>query len=489
MNNNLLVYCNSHVTKVLVGIVFSFCAFICFGQSKDPVQKVYLSTVESLETRTTPEWYGNAKFGIFIHWGLYSVPAWSTPTGTPDKVTNWNYFYTNNPYAEWYLNTLRISGSPTEQYHNKKYGEDFNYYDFAKVFNSKIKNWKASEWAELFKASGAKYVVLTSKHHDGFTLFPSTVAHPLMKKELINSPRDLVKELEVSVRKSGLKFGVYYSGGLDWSFTQSAITNVWPDLFESIPKSVAYTGYADMHLHEIIRRYKPDVLWNDVSYPENGDIPGVFAELFNSNPNAVVNNRWGRLDQLTDFTTAEYVEFDSISDLKWESCRGIGYSFGYNKLEDEKQYLSSDQLVDMLVDIVSKNGNFLLNVGPMADGTIPAIQVDRILEIGNWLKVNGEAIYDTRPWTKAVAFTSDSTNVRFTQNDRSLYAVLLDNPKTPEIKLDQLILESSSVLQLLGYEKKINWKQEGKQIVIQFPDDIKLKYAYTLKITPKPSEN
>ncbi|HZH66632.1 MAG TPA: alpha-L-fucosidase [Flavisolibacter sp.] len=460
--------------------------YIAFAQEKPSAPTVYLSTIESLKTRTTPEWFGNAKFGIFIHWGLYSVPGWATPSGTPDKVTDWKHFYTNNPYAEWYLNTLRIKGSPTENYHNKKYGAGFDYYQFAKQFNAGVKSWNADNWAKLFKASGAKYVVLTTKHHEGFTLFPSTVTHPLVKKEVINSPRDLVKELEVAARRVGLKFGVYYSGGLDWSFTVSPITKIWPDLFESIPKSVAYTAYADMHLYEIIRRYKPDILWNDVSYPAHGDLPGIFAELFNTNPGAVVNNRWRQHDELANFTTPEYVVFDSIAKRKWESCRGIGYSFGYNRLEDEKQYLSADQLVDMLVDIVSKNGNFLLDVGPMADGTIPPMQASRILEMGEWLRVNGEAIYDTKPWVRPGAFTADSVAVRFTQKDNSLYAVLLDMPKTPEVKLTAVTIEKTSIIRLLGYDKNLAWKQEGKELIIQYPPGLPLKHAYTLKITPGP---
>jgi alpha-L-fucosidase len=241
-----------------------------------------------------------------------------------------------------------------------------------------------------------------------------------------------------------------------------------------------------MHLYEIIRRYKPDILWNDVSYPAHGDLPGIFAELFNTNPGAVVNNRWRQHDELANFTTPEYVVFDSIAKRKWESCRGIGYSFGYNRLEDEKQYLSADQLVDMLVDIVSKNGNFLLDVGPMADGTIPPMQASRILEMGEWLRVNGEAIYDTKPWVRPGAFTADSVAVRFTQKDNSLYAVLLDMPKTPEVKLTAVTIEKTSIIRLLGYDKNLAWKQEGKELIIQYPPGLPLKHAYTLKITPGP---
>lgn len=472
--------------QLLLAAIFSFAMLAGSAQKKDTSAITYLSTVESLQTRNTPAWYGNAKFGIFIHWGLYSVPGWATPIGTPDKVTDWGFFYKNNPYAEWYLNSLRIKGSPTELYHKKKFGAGFDYYDFSKQFTEGVKNWKAEEWAALFKAAGAKYIVITSKHSDGFTLFPSTVAHPLMPKEKINSPYDLVKKLEIAARATGLKFGVYYSGGLDWSFVHSPIKKIWPDLFENIPKSIAYSAYADMQLYEIIHRYKPDILWNDISYPVKGDMPGILAELYNTNPDAVINDRWNQFPQLTDFDTPEYVVYDSISKRKWESCRGIGYSFGYNRMEDGKQFLSADQLIDMLVDIVSKNGNFLLNVGPMADGTIPAAQANRILEMGRWLQLNGEAIYDTRPWLKATGLTTDSAAVRFTQNDTSLYAILLDEPKTNTIKLPFGKETQLNGISLLGYNKKLNWTREGDMIIIQYPADAKLKYAYSLKITPKP---
>lgn len=463
----------------------SILAQTCFAQQKGNSAAVYLPTVESLKTRLTPAWFANAKFGIFIHWGLYSVPCWATPTTTPDKVTDWNYFYTNNPYAEWYLNTLRINGSPTQSYHAKNYGAGFDYYDFAKPFNAGVQNWNAAAWADLFKAAGAKYVVLTAKHHDGFTLYPSSVQHPLMPKNKINSPKDLLKALQAATQKVGLKFGIYYSGGLDWSFTSTPITKIWPDLFENMPKSVAYTAYADMQLYELIHRYKPDVLWNDVNYPVGGDILGIFAELVNANPNAVINDRWGKFRELTDFDTPEYLVLDSITKRKWESCRGIGYSFGYNRLEDERQYLSSDQLVDMLVDIVSKNGNLLLNVGPMLNGKIPDAQASRLLEMGQWLKVNGDAIYDTHPWVKAASATPDSLRVRFTQNENSLFAILLDKPKTENITLPGMQLCQNSVIKLLGYNTPISWKQKDNGILIHYPVNSQLRYAYVLKISPK----
>jgi len=430
----------------------------CHSQKNEAI--IYLPTEESLSTRETPEWYGNAKLGIFIHWGLYSVPGWATPTTTPDKVTDWKNFYKNNPYAEWYSNTLRINGSPTQAYHKKVYGDDFNYYQFAPLFKVQNKNWKASDWVSVFKDIGAKYIIVTTKHHDGFTLYPSRITHPFMRDDEIHSSRDLVGEVMKEARKQNLKFGVYYSAGLDWSFYKSPITNLWPDLFKSMPNSLAYTAYVDNHFYELIHRYQPDVVWNDVNFPAQGDMLGIMAELINQNSNAVFNNRWNAglrkqiLLNLTDFDTPEYTVNDSITERKWETCRGIGYSFGYNQNETDEHMLSSDALIDMFINIVSKNGNLLLNIGPRADGSIPENQLKRLHDLGDWMKINSEAIYDTKPWRISSTTLADGTRLRFTQKDNLLFVFLLDKPKSSTISLSGIFLDKGSKIFLLGNEGK-----------------------------------
>jgi alpha-L-fucosidase len=167
--------------------ILSVLLFLVYGNASG--QKVYLPTTASLATRPVPDWYGNAKLGIFIHWGLYSVPAWATPTTTPDKVTDWPAFYKNNPYAEWYLNTLRIAGSPTQQHHKEVYGANYDYYSFADSLSRKTSNWKADSWAEIFSAIGARYVVFTTKHSDGYVMYPSRINHPFFDSRSITSKR------------------------------------------------------------------------------------------------------------------------------------------------------------------------------------------------------------------------------------------------------------------------------------------------------------
>jgi alpha-L-fucosidase len=462
----------------LLYVLLFFASGTAFGQ------KVYLPTTASLSTRPAPEWHSNAKLGIFIHWGLYSVPAWATPTTTPDKVTDWPHFYKNNPYAEWYLNTLRIAGSPTQLHHKEVYGVNYDYYSFADSLSLYTRNWKADSWAEIFKDIGARYVVFTTKHSDGYVMYPSKVVNPFFAKDVITSKRDFAGELATAVRKRGLKFGVYYSGGLDWTFYRTPITNLWPDLFQSMPKSVAYTAYADAQFFELIHRYAPDILWNDVNYPENGDVPGIFAEAINANPNVVMNDRWRQLDSLTHFTTPEYVVLDSITKQKWETCRGIGYSFGYNRMETDEQLLSSAQLIKMFIDIVSKNGNLLINVGPKADGTIPENQLKPLKDLGSWLKQNGEGIYDSRPWTRSSQVLDDRTEVRFTRKRGVLYVYFLSVPKNRTITITDCTLAKDAKAFLIGEkEESVRLVNTKNAVQIELPKKLSKTSAFLVKIT------
>ncbi|MEP7279692.1 MAG: alpha-L-fucosidase [Bacteroidota bacterium] len=447
-------------------------------------QKIFLPTKESLATRPVPPWFGNAKLGIFIHWGLYSVPAWATPTTTPDKVKDWRFFYKNNPYAEWYLNTLKIAGSPTQAHHKEVYGAGYDYYNFADTLSQNTKNWSADSWASIFQDIGARYVVFTTKHHDGYVMYPSKVNNPFFDSKAITSKRDFVGEVASAVRKKGLKFGVYYSGGLDWTFYRSPITNLWPDLFKSIPKSVGYTAYADAHYFELIHRYAPDVLWNDVNYPENGDVLGIFAEAINANPDVVINDRWQQHKDLTNFSTPEYVVLDSSTKYKWESCRGIGYSFGYNQVETSKQFLSSGQLINMLVDIVSKNGNLLINIGPKSDGSIPEGQLKPLLDLGKWLKQNGEGIFDTSPWRRASLVLQDKTELRFTRKADVLYIYFFSNPKNKNIIIPDCKLSNDAKAVLVGEKNEdIKLLTSNGSVQLRLPEKNPSSGTFLVKLT------
>jgi alpha-L-fucosidase len=296
-----------------------------------------------------------------------------------------------------------------------------------------------------------------------------------------------------------MRMGVYYSGGIDWSFNDTLIDGPGILRTTAVPRTEEYARYVDAHWRELIDRYQPDILWNDITYPENAGLAELLADYYNRFPEGAVNNRWGVRRhtenepedsdwvEFADFFTPEYAQLDEISAAKWEACRGIGYSFGYNRNETDAQMISVDELVDLLVDIVSKNGNLLLNVGPMADGAIPPGQVERLRGLGDWLAVNGEAIYGSVPWARAVGETTDGLPVRFTRKGDELFAVLLDTPAQPRVELRSLSLAPGSRVRLLGVDGELEWSQAGENTAIDLPDALPEAPAHTLGVTPPPA--
>lgn len=438
-------------------------------------------TWESIRTHTVPGWYNDAKLGIFIHWGLYSVPAWAPPSGELHKVDPSRWFY-ENAYAEWYLNSLRLKDSPTYKHHIETYGAKFDYYSFAPMFEKDVKKWNPAEWAKLFHQTGARYVVLTSKHHDGFRMWPSGVPNPKRPAAAISAKRDLVGDLTAAVRSEGLKMGLYYSGGLDWTFETRPIATR-EDLRTTAPQTEEYARYADAHWRELIERYQPSVMWNDITYPKAGKLREIFSEYYNRVPDGVIDNRFGV--DFSDFTTPEYAKYDKITEKKWESCRGLGFSFGYNRVEGPKEVIASDKLIALLVDIVSKNGNLLLNVGPRSDGSISEIQLDRLHALGRWLNVNGEGIFGTRPWVRASAKSAEGADIRFTKKGNALYVFLLDRPRGGVVSIPSLEPGRGATISALGEPTQFEWSRADGNLVIrtgQLPGE----YAWGLKITPAP---
>lgn len=454
-------------------------AFLLASPGRSQQTLTYEPTIESLNRHPLPDWYADAKLGIFIHWGLYSVPGWA-PLVHPSHDFSSQDYIANNPYAEWYYNTMHIEGSPTQKYHREKYGADYDYYNFAPIFNSEIKKWNPDTWAEIFHAAGAKYVVLTSKHHEGFTLWPSSTPNPTLPADRQHASRDIVGELTTAVRKQGLRMGLYYSGGYDWTFVPGPI-RVAADYQTVQPQSEAYGKYADAHVRELIQRYKPALLWNDINYPKSGHPLELMAEYYRAVPDGVIDDRFG-VDH-HDFTSPEYQTINKISPTKWEECRGLGRSFGFNRAEGEAETIPAADLIYLLIDIVSKNGNLLLDVGPEADGTIPAVQLDRLHALGEWLHINGEAIYGTRPWNRAEGTTAENIPVRFTQRKPSRYAILLGVPKTNSVTIRSITLKPDSKLYLVGHNEPLPWSQQGEDIKITLPSNLSANYAIALRFS------
>ena len=452
-------------------------------------------TKTSIRKHKVPNWFQDAKFGIFIHWGLYSVPAFAVKelSFTESPAVGEEYYFKNNPYAEWYLNTLRISGSPTHEHHKKEFGEDFSYDDFVPIFNEELKKWNPEEWAELFKKAGARYVVLVTKHHDGFLLWPTKYPNPMKVNYIAN--RNIVSELTNSVKSEGMKMGFYYSTSFDWSFNSEPIDARASDMINGIT-TPEYTEYVKNHWYELIDDYEPSILWSDIGAPPPFDLFELFAYYYNKFPEGVINDRWdkifhkdGKVHKMRrtffyDYTTPEYKSYNFIKKKKWESNRGIGNSYGYNKMEKEDDYLTSNDFIKMLVDIVSKNGNLLLNIGPMSDGTIPEIQKEVLQGIGQWLEINGEGIYGTRPWERAEGNTLDNLEIRFTHKNELLYIHLLNNPIGKTLKILALTIPQNSKIRMLGYENQLKWEQDQEDLVINIPENLTESSVYVFKVIP-----
>jgi alpha-L-fucosidase len=246
------------------------------------------------------------------------------------------------------------------------------------------------------------------------------------------------------------------------------------------PQSAAYGKYADAQIEELIARYHPAVLWNDIDWPKSGQPLKIMADYYNTVPDGVIDDRFGV--KHSDFTSPEYQKVDEIRATKWEECRGLGRSFGYNRAEGEAETIAPDELIYLLADIVSKNGNLLLDVGPEADGTIPPVQMERLRALGAWLNQNGESIYATRPWTRAVGKTAGGLDVRFTRKGDHLYAILLGKPKQSEVTLTDVAAQPGSALHLLGDATPIQWSADGKDLKVQLPASLPGQYAYVLRI-------
>ena len=337
------------------------------------------ATWETLRARAYPEWFTQAKLGIFIHWGVYSVPSWSGP----------------EDYAEWFLRGLQTGDSLRIRYMRDNYGADFEYEDFAPLFKAEL--FEPAQWAELFRQAGARYVVLVSKHHDGYALWPSAYS-PGWNSVDVGPGRDLVGELTEAVRTAGLRMGLYYSLG-EW-------TNELHRWYTDPPDSIGVS--VDRHMvpqfKELVSAYRPDLIFADGEWLNTAEqlrsrelIGWYFDEL---GPDAVVNDRWGEGADI-GFRTPEYSSGIELTDRPWTEVRGIGRSFGLNRNEKLEAYMTPEALVHFFAAAVAGGGGMILNVGPAGDGQIPLLQQERLRQLGAWLEVNGEAIYGSHPWQRS----------------------------------------------------------------------------------------
>jgi alpha-L-fucosidase len=440
-------------------------------------------TWDSLRTNySVPAWFRDAKFGIFMHWGIYAVPAHA---------------------SEWY--EKHMYGNPEiTKWHTEKFGppDKFGYKDFIPGFT--CDKWDPDAWAALFKKAGAKIVIPTAEHHDGYALWDSAV-NPWNAKKL-GPHRDLIGDLGKAVRKQGLKYGVSNHGIEHFTFirpTRDLATDLddpqWKDFYSVTDRSdAACEKFLESWVaqnEELIDRYQPDILWFD-----NG-VNGRVFDPIKLKVAAYYYNRaakWGRAVSLSTkgngaaagpaYLAGSIMDFErssrmpkELTDFVWLVDEPVLHRFGYT---ENSPIASADGCVRLLVDATSKNGALLLNISPKADGTIPDDQQKLLLQIGAWLDVNGKAIYGTRPWTKFGE--GGNRGIRFTTKGNTLYALSLSWP-TNEAVITSLTTTNALAgkikkVELLGHKGKLEFSQDETGLKIKLPAEKPCDYAYVFKI-------
>jgi alpha-L-fucosidase len=316
-----------------------------------------------------------------------------------------------------------------------------------------------------------------------------------------------------------MRMGLYYSGGYDWPFNGALLRGA-ADLALAVPGGDRYRGYVTAHVRELIDRYKPSVLWNDIAWPAGGNLAELFAHYYNTVPDGVVNDRWreaampgglgsrsliragglllelcwrfvpARRKRLTfssprhcDFRTPEYEVLHTVTDRKWEMCRGVGRSFGANRAEPSEDIISETELIQMFCDVVSKNGNVLIGVGPRPDGTVPDAQLAPLRGLGGWLAANGEAVYGSRPWVVAESTTTDDTPLRFTKSGEGVYALVIGMPTGRRVTLQGIEGASVRRVRLVATDDLVDFtvSEEGG-LTVTLPERLHLSAVTTLDL-------
>jgi len=438
----------------------------------------------SVDSRPTPAWFQEAKFGIFIHWGVYSVPSFAPP-----------HAQGQTPYAEWYWNSLTSKAAATVDFHNRTYGPDFEYARFAPMFKAEL--FDPDRWADVFSKSGAKYIVLTSKHHDGFALWPSAEADRDWGRPwnavTAGPHRDLLGDLTGAVRRKGLKMGFYYS------------LYEWYNPLWVTDQQKYVLGHMHPQFKDAVTRYQPSIIFSDGEWELNSDewhAPELLAWLFNESPckdEVVIDDRWGKdtRHKHGGYFTTEYTAGLDSGTHPWEESRGMGLSYGYNRNESLDDYRTPRELILMLVDLVSRGGNLLLDIGPAADGSIPVVMEERLTQMGEWLKTNGDAIYGTKPWKKSRQFSAGEVpkmdvnkefntpyeitdyvdrkkpgqaviEAFFTSKGRDVYAIFPEPRRGDWVMQDVAVTGSTHVI-ALGSSEELRWERSGNGIRVHFP--------------------
>jgi alpha-L-fucosidase len=390
--------------------------------------QAYNPTYESIYNHESPGWYNDAKYGIFVHWGVYSVPGW----GNSGK---------NETYAEWYwwnMNKGPKTKDQTYQYHEEIYGPDIVYDDFIQNFTADA--FDPKEWVDLFADAGANYFVQVSKHHDGYAIFDLPESVTKRTSVALFPHRNLLQELfDASAKYQPHLHRATYFSLPEWfhpDYKRYGFGS-WPGGNATNPytnETLPYTGYipvneyvSDLIIPEMnaLADMGVEIMWCDIGGPNQtvNFASAWFNKLAEVNKQVLMNARCGLPG---DFDTPEYARYASVQPRKWETSQGMDpYSYGYNGATPAEAYMNASTVVKSLVDIVSKNGNFLLDIGPMANGTIVDAEKESLKEAGKWIKSHGEAIFNTTYWHVT---PQEGTNIRFTTTLDAFYISVLEKP-------------------------------------------------------------
>ncbi len=478
------------------------------------MSELYEPNWRSLKSHPIPQWFRDAKFGIYTHWGIYSVPACG-------------------PNVSWYPYNMYREGTPQHAYHLKHYGDPakFGYKDFIPMFTGE--KFDADEWAEIFHGAGAKFAGPVAEHHDGFAMWDT--AYSEWNAARMGPKRNVVGELEKAIRGRDLKFMTAFHHAENWWFYPHWRKNFdtsdpqyaglygrphnleYPDENTSSDMLLAWRlqQRPDRAFHdvwkakmvEVVEKYTPDLIWFDfgLDFVHEKYRQDFLAYYYNKeaewNRGVVVTYKWNHLPPGTALIDLELGKMSGQTYFEWITDTTVDDGEGWGYMKDTP-YKSSAELIHYLIDNVSKNGYMLLNVGPKPDGELPDEAKAILADMGRWLSINGEAIYGTVPWVKfgegPTRMTTDGAfsdvrekvhytgqDIRFTAKDNVLYAICLDWPaKDFTIKsLHQLYPGEVRSVQMLGSDRELRWQQSDDGLSIERPDDKPCDTAFTLKIT------
>ncbi len=454
-------------------------------------QGPYQPAWDSLKAHRDPEWFRDAKFGIYTHWGPITVATEAAPAA-----------------MEWYGQQLYLPKHAAFPYHRQRFGDQHKagYKDVIPHFTAE--KFDAEAWAELFARSGAKFAGPVAIHHDNYALWDSAVTR--WNSKAIGPKCDITGELEKAIRKRGMKFITTFHHGFAWryfepSYEYDAKDPQYSDLYgepheKDAPPSDKFLKNWLALVDEVLAKYRPDLIWFDFELGRVIPQPYqqlMFAHLYNwaaaQKREIGVAHKHREIHEHTGLLDFERGREDRLTEYPWLTDTALGPWFHHDVLP----YRTVNELVDILVDIVSKNGCLLLNVGPRADGTIPQAGQEMLLAMGRWLKVNGEAIYGTRPWKvygegptrnagggfserKDQPFTAE--DIRFTKKGDSLYAIALDWPANGTLIVKSLGGLKVKSVSLIGHEGKLEWSQTPAGLSVKLPAERPCEHAFALKI-------